>query len=105
MFYTVRLLSFGRTDSKVYSRETAGEYHRHAHTYALVETEGHQTGMGAWPYGFSHSQSRFFLCAARRGAHALFRLDKSVNITYRLGYIIEHHHRADYHWSDSSSRE
>ena len=105
MFYSVRLPGFGRTDSKVNGREAASKYHRHAYTYAVVEIEGHQTGVGAWPYRFSHSQSRFFLCAARRGAHALFRLDKSGNITYRLGYIIEHHHRTDYHWSDSSNRE
>ena len=76
MFYSIRLPGFGRTDSKVDGGEAAGEYRRHANTYAFVETEGHQTGMGAWPNGFSHSQSRLFLRAARSGTNALFRLDK-----------------------------
>ena len=75
MFYSVRLPGFGRTDSKVNGREAASKYHRHAYTYAVVEIEGHQTGVGAWPYGFSHSQSWFFLSAARCGVNALFRLD------------------------------
>ena len=105
MFYTLRLLSFRRTDCKGDRRETAGEYHRYAHTYALVETEGHQTGMGAWPHGFSHSQSRFFLRAPRRGPDALFRLDKCGNSAYCLGHTLEHNHRAYYHRADSSDSE
>ena len=43
MFYSIRLPGFGRTDSKVNGGEAAGEYHRHAYTHPLVETEGHQT--------------------------------------------------------------
>ena len=43
MFYSIRLPGFGRTDSKFNGGEAAGEYHRHAYTHPLVETEGHQT--------------------------------------------------------------
>ena len=49
MFYSIRLPGFGRTDCTDNGCETAGEHHRHAPTDAHAETEGHQTGMGAWP--------------------------------------------------------
>ena len=105
MFYSIRLPGSGRTDSTDNGHEAAGEHHRHAPTDALAEAEGHQTGMGAWPDGFPHRQSRFFLRTARRGPDALFRPDQGGDTAYRPGYPAEHHHRADYHRAYASGRE